>query len=59
MVEKVLVTGATGFIASRCILELLASGYDVKGTVRDLDRASRFSQVLRGHSNKADDIEAV
>lgn len=36
---KVLVTGATGFIAGHCISELLAHGYTVRGTVRDLATA--------------------
>lgn len=36
---KVLVTGATGYIAGHCIRELLTHGYDVRGTVRDLATA--------------------
>lgn len=36
---KVLVTGATGFIAGHCVRELLAHGYAVRGTVRDLATA--------------------
>jgi nucleoside-diphosphate-sugar epimerase len=32
---RVLVTGATGFIAGHCIQELLAHGYAVRGTVRN------------------------
>src|SRR5215467_13932524 len=32
---KVLVTGATGFIAGHCIEELLSHGYAVRGTVRN------------------------
>jgi dihydroflavonol-4-reductase len=32
---KVLVTGATGFIAGHCIEDLLEHGYAVRGTVRD------------------------
>ncbi|MEV3927594.1 SDR family oxidoreductase [Actinomadura coerulea] len=36
---KVLVTGATGFIAGHCIDELLTHGYAVRGTVRDLETA--------------------
>ena len=35
----VLVTGATGFVAGHCIVDLLAHGYDVRGTVRNLQRA--------------------
>jgi dihydroflavonol-4-reductase len=32
---RVLVTGATGFVAGHCIADLLARGYDVRGTVRN------------------------
>lgn len=32
---RVLVTGATGFVAGHCIDELLRRGYDVRGTVRN------------------------
>jgi nucleoside-diphosphate-sugar epimerase len=36
--ELVLVTGGSGFIGVHCILQLLASGYRVRTTVRSLDR---------------------
>jgi dihydroflavonol-4-reductase len=36
---RVLVTGATGFVAGHCIADLLARGYSVRGTVRDLKTA--------------------
>lgn len=36
---KVLVTGATGFVAGHCIAELRRHGYQVRGTVRDLRTA--------------------
>lgn len=36
---RVLVTGATGFIAGHCLEELLTYGYAVRGTVRDLATA--------------------
>jgi dihydroflavonol-4-reductase len=36
---RVLVTGATGFVAGHCIGDLLARGYDVRGTVRNLTTA--------------------
>jgi len=38
MNELVLVTGGTGFIAQHCMLSLLAAGYRIKTTVRDLSR---------------------
>jgi len=37
---KVLVTGATGFIAGHCIEELLSHGYAVRGTVRNAATAN-------------------
>ncbi|MFC9428376.1 SDR family oxidoreductase [Streptomyces sp. NPDC056987] len=36
---KVLITGATGYLAGHCIAELLTQGYSVRGTVRDLRTA--------------------
>lgn len=38
--EPVLVTGASGFIASHIVKQLLASGYRVRGTVRDPAKAA-------------------
>jgi dihydroflavonol-4-reductase len=59
MTRKLLVTGASGFIASHCILELLNSGYLVKGTLRNLDRAEAIRDILGKHTKKADSIEFV
>ena len=42
----VLVTGATGYIASHIILQLLDGGYKVRGTVRDLNRAAWLKNDL-------------
>jgi nucleoside-diphosphate-sugar epimerase len=36
---KVLVTGATGYVAGFCVRELLEHGYEVRGTVRNLKTA--------------------
>jgi dihydroflavonol-4-reductase len=41
----VLVTGATGFIASHIVAELLSAGYRVRGTVRDLTKTARHSHI--------------
>jgi dihydroflavonol-4-reductase len=38
MTDTILVTGASGFLALHCIRDLLAKGYRVRGTVRDLRR---------------------
>ena len=44
--EKVLVTGASGYIALHCISELLKDGYKVKGSLRDLGRESEVRKSL-------------
>ncbi|MGV3620540.1 MAG: NAD-dependent epimerase/dehydratase family protein [Archangium sp.] len=38
MNERVLLTGATGFLASHCIVKLVEAGFHVRGTVRSLER---------------------
>ncbi len=57
MPQKILVTGASGFIASHTILELLNHGYDVRGTIRDISRAEKLSAVLAKYSDRANDVE--
>ena len=44
--SRVLVTGGSGFIASHCILGLLAAGHRVRATVRNLERAANVREVL-------------
>ncbi len=44
--EKVLVTGASGYIALHCISELLKEGYKVKGSLRDLNRVDEVRKSL-------------
>ena len=44
--EKVLVTGATGFIGLHCIKQLLDRGYSVNGTLRSLDRQAEVLDSL-------------
>jgi nucleoside-diphosphate-sugar epimerase len=45
--ELVLVTGGSGFIGAHCILQLLASGYRVRTTVRSLDRELSARAMLQ------------
>ena len=45
--ERVLVTGGSGFIGSHAILQLLAAGYRVRTTVRDVRRESEVRAMLR------------
>ena len=44
--EKVLVTGASGFIANHCINELLKAGFAVKGSLRNMSREDEVKKSL-------------
>jgi len=43
---KVLVTGASGFIAKHCIAELLRRDFPVQGTLRDPGRADNVRRII-------------
>ena len=45
--EKVLVTGASGFIAEHCIIELLKNGYSVKGSLRSMNREQEVRDAIK------------
>jgi dihydroflavonol-4-reductase len=49
MADRVLVTGATGFIAQHCLLQLLEGGYDVRGTARSEGRSAEVAAILAPH----------
>ena len=57
MPGKILVTGASGFIASHCILDLLQHGYEVRGTVRNRNRAKEVRDILVKHHEGASEME--
>jgi nucleoside-diphosphate-sugar epimerase len=53
--ERVLVTGASGFIAQHVVLALLRAGWRVRGTLRSLERAERVRKTLAAHVEGTDD----
>lgn len=55
----VLVTGASGFIALRCVLQLLEAGYRVRGTVRSRSREAEIRDALAKHVDPGDRLEIV
>ena len=56
---KVLVTGASGFVAKHCIAELLRRGHSVRGTLRNLDRANEVRQSVARLGADATGMEFV
>lgn len=46
MADKVLVTGVSGFIAKHAALQLLLKGYEVRGTIRALNKAIKVKKTL-------------
>lgn len=47
--DLVLVTGATGFIAQHCVVQLLDAGYRVRGTARSAERGAKLRTSLVPH----------
>jgi len=57
--SKILITGASGFIASHCILEMLNHGYEVRGTLRNLQRGDAIKSILAKHTDRIDMLDFV
>jgi dihydroflavonol-4-reductase len=56
---RVLVTGATGFVAMHCIAQLLEQGYYVRGTLRSLDREPKLRAIIAAHAGSDKWLELV
>jgi nucleoside-diphosphate-sugar epimerase len=55
----VLVTGASGFLAMHCIIQLLEQGYRVRGTLRSLAREAELRASLAKLVDAGDRLELV
>lgn len=54
---KVLVTGASGYIAKHIVLQLLEAGYQVCGSVRSLARSQEIMNAVRPHLSEGFELE--
>lgn len=57
--QKVLVTGGTGYLAGWVIVDLLDRGYQVRATVRDIERAESARQAILKRSTGSGGLELV
>jgi dihydroflavonol-4-reductase len=54
--EKVLVTGATGYIGLHCINQLLNQGYAVNGSIRSPERKDEIINALKSHNTSTEHL---
>ena len=54
--EKVLVTGATGYLGLHCIQQLLNQGYAVNGSVRSPERKEEVFEALQKHNTPTENL---
>jgi dihydroflavonol-4-reductase len=57
--QTILVTGASGFLASHILLQLLDTGYTVRGSVRNAAKGEHIRKVLEGHGADTTHLEFV
>ena len=55
--EKVLVTGGSGYIAQHCIVELLKKGYSVKTSLRSENREAEVRQAIAKEVEAKNNLE--
>ena len=55
--EKVLLTGISGFIGLYCAKELLESGFNVRGTVRNLEKKKQVLNTLKKNEVDTKNLE--
>ena len=59
MADRVIVTGLSGFVGGHVALQLLAGGYIVRGSVRDLGKADKVRATLGRHGADLTRLELV
>jgi dihydroflavonol-4-reductase len=59
MKNNVLLTGVSGFLGSHTAIILLEKGYQVTGSLRDLNRADELRQIIGRHTNNINKLSFV
>ncbi|MHA2938822.1 SDR family oxidoreductase [Vibrio sp. RC27] len=52
--KTVVVTGITGFLGSHIAIQLLNRGFNVRGTLRSLDRSADIKKIIHSHVANSD-----
>ncbi len=55
--KKILVTGGSGFIAKHIILQLLNEGFEVRASVRSMERSAEIMAAMVLHAKNTDSLE--
>ena len=55
--EKVLVTGGSGYIALHCIAELLKENYHVRTSLRNMERKEEVKKSVSKYLNENNSLE--
>ncbi|MCG8332562.1 MAG: aldehyde reductase [Chitinophagales bacterium] len=55
--KKVLLTGVSGYIGLHCAVELLKQGYAVKGSIRNLSKAQKLTNLIEKHVSPNGNLE--
>lgn len=50
--KKILVTGGTSYVGKHCIAQLIEKGYEVRTTVRDINKADVIKSDIKKYLNK-------
>ena len=57
MLKRVLLTGVTGYVGLHCALELITNGYQIRGTLRNMEKSNVVLDTLSGYVDTQGKIE--